>query len=90
MDNRLHGPTKAWHGFTVLSFIVAAGMMAGGIFFMDATFAGKGFYAMSALMLVHSTVSITSALRDQEEASRLINKLEDAKTEKLLREVDKD
>ena len=59
-------------------------MMAGGIYFLEASFSAKGFYAMSAILLVHTSITLTKTLRDQEEAERLINKLEDAKTEKLL------
>ncbi|MCY1126870.1 MULTISPECIES: YiaA/YiaB family inner membrane protein [unclassified Frigidibacter] len=73
--------------FTIFNFVVAAAMMAGGIYNMDATFAGKGFYAMSALMLVSSAIAITNTLRDREEAQRLHNKIEEARTEKLLMEV---
>jgi hypothetical protein len=42
--------------------------MAGGIWFMDATFTAKGFYAMAALMLVRSTVMLTKTIRDEAEA----------------------
>lgn len=80
-------PSSAWNIYTVFSFLVAASMMAGGIYHLDASFAAKGFYAMSALMLVHTTVSITKTLRDNEEAQRLHNRLEEARTEKLLMEV---
>ena len=69
------------------SFAVAAAMMAGGIYFLEASFAAKGFYAMAAIMLVHTSITITKTLRDAEEASRFINRLEDAKTEKLLMDV---
>ena len=62
-------------------------MMAGGIYFMEASFAAKGFYAMAAIMLVHTSITITKTLRDAEEASRFINRLEDAKTEKLLMDI---
>jgi hypothetical protein len=62
-------------------------MMAGGIYFLEASFAAKGFYAMSALMLVHTAVSITNALRDGEESKRLHNRLEEARTERLSMEV---
>ncbi|SDX18346.1 hypothetical protein SAMN05444358_103285 [Ruegeria halocynthiae] len=79
--------SNAWNMFTIISFIVAAAMMAGGIYFLEASFAAKGFYSMSALMLVHTTVSITKTLRDREESQRLHNRIEDAKTEKLLKEV---
>lgn len=84
MNNVSIGPTQAWTYFTVAIFGVAASMMAGGIYFLDATFSAKGFYAMSAIMLVHTSVTLTKTLRDHEEAEKLINKLEDAKTEKLL------
>ncbi len=78
--------SQAWKAFTMVSFIIAAGMQAGGIYFLDASFAAKGFYAMSALMLVHTAISITKTLRDSEEASKMVNRIEDAKTEKLLTE----
>lgn len=82
-------PSDAWTLYTAVSFIIAAGMMAGGIYFLEASFAAKGFYAMSAIMLVHTTVSITKTLRDVEESKRMINRLDDAKTEKLLMDIHK-
>ena len=80
--------TSSWVLFTIASFVVAAGMMAGGIFFMEASFAAKGIYAMSAIMLVHPSITITKTLRDTEESERLMHKLDEARTEKLLREVE--
>ena len=83
-DTTLLKPSAAWTNFTMVAFVIAAGMMAGGIFFLEASFAAKGFYAMSAIMLVHTTVSITKTLRDNEEAQRLHNRIDEAKAEKLL------
>lgn len=79
--------SQAFNLFSYVNFTVAATMMAGGIYFLEASFAAKGFYAMAALMLVSATVGITKALRDREEADRLHNKLEEARTERLLAEV---
>lgn len=79
--------TNSWVLFTVSSFIVSAAMMAGGIFFMEASFAAKGFYAMASIMLVHTSITITKTLRDNEESERLIHKIDEARTEKLLREI---
>ena len=79
--------TQTWKFFTLAMWVVAACMMAGVIFFMEASFSAKGFYAMSALMLVHTTVAVTKTLRDDAEADKLINKIEDARTEKLLMET---
>lgn len=81
--------SSAWTMFTYVSFAVASVMMAGGIYFMDAGFSAKGFYAMSALMLVHTTVSITKTLRDDQESGRMINKIEEARTEKLIMEMNR-
>jgi len=62
--------SSAWRTFTMVQFAVAAIMMAGGIWFMEASFSAKGFYAMAALMLVSSTVSLSKTLRDESEEGR--------------------
>ena len=80
-------PSSAWTMFTYLNFVVAAVMMAGGIYFLEASFPAKGFYAMAALMLVSSTAAITKSIRDAEESQRLHNKIDEARTERLLMEV---
>jgi len=87
MSNNAIKHSPAWINFSMGSFAVAAAMMAGGIFFLEASFAAKGFYAMSALMLVHTSISVTKTLRDNEEAGKFLNKVEDAKTEKLLMDI---
>ncbi len=81
--------SSAWTTFTTASFVLAAGMMAGGIYFLEASFSAKGFYAMAAIMLVNTSISLTKTMRDNEEAGKLVNKIEDAKTEKLLMEVNR-
>ena len=86
-NNYLPRDTAAWRLYTMVSFAIAASMMAGGIYFLEASFAAKGFYAMAALMLVHTSIAVTKTMRDAEEASRFFNKLEDAKTEKLLMDI---
>ena len=87
MNTYISKPTKAWSMFTYLQFGIASGMMAGGIFNLEASFAAKGFYAMAAIMLVSTTAAISKTLRDNEESDRLHNKLEDAMTERLLAEA---
>jgi hypothetical protein len=90
MNNDLNlKASSAWTLFTYVSFGIAAVMMAGGIYFLEASFAAKGFYAMSALMLVHTTVALSKSLRDDQESSKMINKIEDARTEKLIMEMNR-
>ncbi len=79
--------SAAWNIFTYINFGIAVVMMAGGIWSLEASFSAKGYYAMAALMLVYSTAGITKAMRDTEESDRIYNKLEDARTERLLSEV---
>ncbi len=89
MSYNTHAPkhSTVWTQFTIASFILAASMMAGGIYFLEASFAAKGFYAMATIMLVHTAITLTKTLRDVEESQRMINKLQDAKAEKLLMDI---
>jgi hypothetical protein len=79
--------SQTWTLFTMASFGISAAMMAIGIFNLEASFAAKGFYAMAAFMLVHSSVTLTKTLRDREESLKFHNRIEDARTEKLLMDV---
>ena len=79
--------SQNWVFFTAASFIIAAAMMAIGIYNLEASFAAKGFYTMASIMLVHTAITLTKTLRDRDEALKFHNRLEDAKTEKLLRDA---
>jgi hypothetical protein len=79
--------TAAWKTFTLVSFTAAAAMLAIGIFFLPADIWIKGYLAMAALFLTGTTFTLAKPLRDEHEASRLINKIEDAAAERVLREA---
>lgn len=81
--------SSTWTLFTKAAFGLAAIMMAGGVYFLEASFAAKGFYAMAAIMLVHTSITLTKTMRDNEEAGKMISKIEDARTEKLLMEINR-
>jgi len=89
MQDQVIKHSNNWMIFTAFSFIVAAVMMGLGIYNLEASFSAKGFYTMSAIMLVHTAVTLTKTLRDRDEAEKFHNRLEDAKTEKLLMDVSK-
>ena len=42
---------------------------------------------MAMLMLIQTTVNLSKTIRDNHEADKLITRIDDAKTEQLLREV---
>ena len=80
----------AWVAFTYASFVGAAAMVGLGILFMPIDIWMKGYFAMGVIMLVQSCVTATKTMRDLHESKRLVNRIEDAKTERLLMTVGKD
>jgi hypothetical protein len=80
--NGPHSP--AWVSFTYASFIGAIVMVALAIAFLPLDIWIKGYFAIGMAMLVQSSITVTKTLRDQHEGAKLVNRIEDAKTERLL------
>ena len=79
----------AWVTFTYVSFAASAFMVAIGIYLSGLDLAMKGYLTMGFLMLVQSCITMTKTMRDAHESSRLVNRIEDAKAERLLMEVER-
>lgn len=79
--------TPAWKTFTYVSFFLAAGMLGVGVFFLPADIWIKGYLSMATIFTVGTTFTLAKTLRDEHEANRLINRIEDAATERVLREA---
>jgi hypothetical protein len=47
----------------------------------------RAFLFIGTLMLVQSSITMTKTQRDLHESVRMVNRIEDARTEKLLMEV---
>ncbi|GJD97506.1 YiaA/YiaB family inner membrane protein [Methylobacterium iners] len=90
MTNEHAQHSGAWVSFTYASFLGSATMVAAGILFMPVDFWIKGYLAMGVVMLVQSCVTATKTVRDVHEARRMVNRIEDAKTERLLMSVTKE
>ncbi len=86
--NVMQRHSDAWVKFSYISFAVSCVMMSGGLILAPIDLAMKGYIAMAAVMVIQTTVNLTKTMRDNHEADRLVNKIEDAKTERLLRDVD--
>ncbi len=80
--NVIHAP--AWVFFTYVSFAASLGMLALGIVLLPLDLWMRAFLFMGVLMLVQSCITMTKTQRDVHEGSRLVNRIEDARTEKLL------
>ena len=85
--NLHHSP--AWVVFTYVSFAAALARVVVGIILMPIDLAMKGYLAMGVIMLIQSCVTLTKTVRDNDEAGKLVNRIEDAKTERLLMDVAK-
>lgn len=81
--------TGAWLTFTYVSFAAAAGMTALGIWALEANLWVKGYFMMAAVFLVGSAFTLAKTVRDEHEAKRFANRIEEAKTEKLLMELNR-
>lgn len=82
--------SKAFVFYTYISFVVALGATLIGAWMTEMTLEMKGFMTMGVLFLTGSTFTLAKTVRDEHEAKQFHNRLEEAKTEKLLREVDGD
>jgi hypothetical protein len=85
--NLHHSP--AWVVFTYVSFAAAFAMVVVGIILMPIDLAMKGYLTMGVAMLIQSCITLTKTIRDNDEAGKLVNRIEDAKTERLLMDVAK-
>lgn len=80
--------SAAFVSFSYASFGLAAAMVSGGVFVMPIDFWMKGFLLMGIVMLVQSCIILTKTIRDNVEA-KLVNRIEDARAERLLMDVAK-
>jgi hypothetical protein len=88
MDDHIQKDSAAWVFFVKISFAVAMATMLAGIFFVPVDWWIKGYLVMGTLFLTGSTITMAKTLRDQAEADKLIKKISNAKTERLLKEYE--
>jgi len=74
--------------FTQASFAIAVAAMAAGILLLDIELAVQGYLGMGSLMVIITSITMSKTLRDQHEAGRLTNKLEEAKLTDFLAKHD--
>jgi len=78
----IHSP--AWIAFTQLSFAVALVALGAGIALLDVEIAARGYLAMGALLVVVTSITMSKTIRDQHEAGRVTNRVEEAKLTNFL------
>jgi len=87
MENQtLQGNSASWLFFVKASFAFSTIAMTVGIFLMPGDILIKCFFAMGSLFLISSTMTLAKTIRDEFEAQKLFNKINEAKTNKLINE----
>jgi hypothetical protein len=81
--------SSAWVSFTYANMLLSLALMLGGILFLPLDMWIKGYMLMGVAMLVSSSITVTKTVRDIQEAGKLVNKIEDAKTEQLLMRMER-
>ncbi|WP_318486789.1 YiaA/YiaB family inner membrane protein [Photobacterium leiognathi] len=77
-----------WLTYAKATFAIAAIAMIISIVKLPGDLLIKGYYSICSLFLVSATITLSKAVRDEAESDRLINKIEEAKTAKLLNDID--
>jgi hypothetical protein len=78
-------PTSAWINFSYVAFAASILMIGGGIASLPLDWWVRGYFAIGMVMVVQSCFTLAKNVRDVHESSRMINRIEEARTEKLLR-----
>ena len=89
MNQNAQPHSSAFVTFSYVSFAASAFLVALGVFFMPIDLWMKGYLTMGIVMLIQTCVALTKTVRDNHESSRMVNRIEDAKAERLLMEVSK-
>jgi hypothetical protein len=84
----LNSSSSAWDFFVKLSFAIAIGATLTGIYLVPGELMVKGYFLISSLFLVFSTITMSKTIRDRHEADRLHNKISEARTSKIIRDMD--
>ena len=86
--NENNRDTAAWRFQTWASFAIASATTLVGILYLPVDHWIRAFLIMGMLFTVGSCFSLAKALRDDHEARRLLNRLADAKAEKIIRDYE--
>jgi len=81
--------SAAWITFTYASFFASVAMVGFGILFAPIDIWIKAYFAMGAALLIQSCITMTKTLRDVHESGKLVNRIEDARAERLLMGIER-
>ena len=79
--------TSAWRFQVVAAFAIALGLTSAGVLYLPVSLWIKGYLLMGVYFTISSGFALAKTLRDAHESHRIVSKISEAKTEKMLREL---
>jgi hypothetical protein len=76
--------SAGWVAFTYIAFGTSLLMVGIGIAFLPIEIWMRGYLAIGVLMVIQSCITLAKTQRDAAENARLVNRVETARTEKML------
>ena len=87
-DSLITRNTPQWRFQTWAAFVLSLGLTVLGILSLDADHWIKGYLFMGIIFTVGSCFSLSKTIRDDAEAFKIVNRVQTAKTEKILKEYE--
>jgi len=85
-ENDIQSHSTSWLFYVKSAFAISLASMAAGILLMPVSLMVQGYFALSSLFMVSATITMVKTLRDEHESQRLLNRISEARTSKIIQE----
>ena len=86
----MNDSSSQWDFFVKVAFAIAMIATLVGVYMLPGPLMVKGYFLISSLFLVFSTITLSKSIRDGHEAQRLHNRISEARTSKMIRDLESD
>lgn len=80
--------SPAFVAFTQITFVISLLGMVIGIFYLPVEGWIRGYLGIGLFFCVSATIVLAKTLRDQHESRKIVNKIAEVKTERILKEFE--
>lgn len=84
----LNQSSPSWLAFVNIAFVIALGLMVSGIVVLPVDWWMRGYLLMGLFFTVSATITLSKTMRDDHEAKKIVHRLGEIKTERMLKEFD--
>ncbi len=85
-ESEIQSHSSSWLFYVKSAFVISLVAMLAGILFMPGSLVIQGYFALSSMFMVISTIIMVKTLRDEHKSQRLLSKISEAKTSRILKE----